>query len=357
MQSHHLRDTDRRIGIVLLTGIGDVVHGLPVANALKDLDPTREIVWVAEPGCAEVVTHHPSVDRVVTYRRDGLAGLRRLLVDMRGLRSDLALNMQRYIKSAPPLLLFRAPRRLGMAPSRTRDGIRFLHTQTTPEGPWRHTQDLFLEFLDVLGVPRPEPPEWRIGFTPEEDQDARAFFAPFENRPVAAVVVASAHPAKEWPAPSYVPLVEGLTGDLGFDVMLIGGPDPREVERAHWIAAQARTPVTLALEDSVRRLMWRIRGSDLVVSPDSGPLHLAHALDVPVVGLFGHTNPARVGPYRRFRDLTLDRYTEPGADPDPSAYEPRAGRMELITPEDVLEAAERARERYGAGVGHARRLG
>ena len=165
----------------------------------------------------------------------------------------------------------------------------------------------------------------------------------------------SANPNKEWPAESYVPLIEALAGEHGFSVMLLGGPDRREVARATWIADQARVPVTLALEDSVRSLMWKIRGSDLIVSPDSGPLHLAHAMDVPVVGLYGHTNPARVGPYRRYRDLVVDTYTEPGTDADPADYDPKGGRMQMISPSDVLAAVARARERYGVGSQRAKR--
>jgi len=69
-------------------------------------------------------------------------------------------------------------------------------------------------------------------------------------------------------------------------------------------------------------------------------------MDVPVVGLYGHTNPWRVGPYRRFEDLWVDAYTEPGAAPDPSAWEPKQDRMERITVEQVLERVQRAVDRY-----------
>ncbi len=83
-----------------------------------------------------------------------------------------------------------------------------------------------------------------------------------------------------------------------------------------------------------------------MVAPDTGPLHVAHALGVPVVGLFGHTNPWRVGPWRRFRELVVDRYTDPDDAPDPSAYLPKDHRMEAITVEDVLEKVELARCRH-----------
>jgi heptosyltransferase I len=112
------------------------------------------------------------------------------------------------------------------------------------------------------------------------------------------------------------------------------------------IRRQAGRPPVDATGDSVRRLMTRIAGSSLVIAPDTGPLHLAHAMGVPVIGLFGHTNPWRVGPYRRFRDLVIDRYTDPGAPPDPADYLPKSGRMETITVRDVLEKVEVARWRY-----------
>ena len=86
--------------------------------------------------------------------------------------------------------------------------------------------------------------------------------------------------------------------------------------------------------------------SAVVVAPDTGPAHIAHALGVPVVGLYGHTNPWRVGPWRRFHDLVIDRYTEPGTPPDPSGYLPKEGRMEAIEVEAVVHKVERARERY-----------
>ena len=75
--------------------------------------------------------------------------------------------------------------------------------------------------------------------------------------------------------------------------------------------------------DGVRRLIWTLAGSDLVLAPDTGPVHIARALDVPVIGLYGHTNPWRVGPYREFQELWVDAYTDPGEAPDPSRFDAR----------------------------------
>jgi ADP-heptose:LPS heptosyltransferase len=104
--------------------------------------------------------------------------------------------------------------------------------------------------------------------------------------------------------------------------------------RAHHVrqglTARPRSHLEVGLADSVRGMMWMIDGVDLLVSHDTGPLHLAHALGTPVAGLLGHTNPAWIGPWRRYLDLMVDRYTEAGAPPDPTHDDPQPGR-EWIT--------------------------
>ena len=87
----------------------------------------------------------------------------------------------------------------------------------------------------------------------------------------------------------------------------------------------------------IARLIWLIGSSRLLIAPDTGPVHIARALEVPVVGLFGHTNPWRVGPYRKYAHLWIDRYTEPGEAPDPGNATPRLGRMEQISTDDVMQ--------------------
>jgi heptosyltransferase I len=121
------------------------------------------------------------------------------------------------------------------------------------------------------------------------------------------------------------------------------------------ILAAARTKPVVAMGDGIRPLLWRIHGSDLLIAPDTGPLHMARAMEVPVVGLYGHTNPWRVGPYRKFEDLWVDRYSEPDASPDPSLAMPKEGRMEQITVQDVAERVQVAVARYGAGTRGGRR--
>jgi heptosyltransferase I len=335
-----------RICVVLLTGIGDVVHGLPIANALKAHDPTCHITWVAEPAPSAVLHAHPAVDEVVVYEKRrgwrGVLDLRRRLYDR---PFAIKLNFHIYFKSIWPTVFSRAPRRVGFGIDRSRDGVWTVLNDRLPARPRAHTQDMFLEFLDHLRIPR-RPLEWRVTFTSEEQAAQREFFARFGGRPVASVVPTSAMPPKDWTVDGFAEVVDGLTADFGFEVMLVGGPGDREVGMARQISRLAARTPHWAMGDGVRRMMWLVTGSDLVVAPDTGPAHVARAAGVPVVGLFGHTNPWRLGPYRAYEDLWVDAYTDPGDAPDPSRAEPRHGRMERITATDVLDRVRRAVDRY-----------
>lgn len=337
----------REVCIVLLTGIGDVVHGLPVAIGLKRALPGIRVTWIAEPAPAEVVRPHPAVDEVIVFHKsEGWRGIERLRRDLAGRRFDVTLNLQRYFKSVWPTLLSAAPRRIGLDRARTRDGVWLASTHRVPPRPWRHTQDVFLEFLDLLEIPRPEPLTWDLALTPAERAAQHAFYGALGSAPCVVLALASANPVKDWTVEGYAGLVD-LLAAAGHTVVLTGGPSGRERRMAGEISQRAALPPIDARQDSVRRLMWVLEGADVVVSPDSGPLHLAHAFGTPVVGLYGHTNPARCGPYLRFRDLVVDCYTPPGAQPDPRDARVRNGVMPTIRARDVAEKVELALRRYG----------
>jgi heptosyltransferase I len=235
---------------------------------------------------------------------------------------------------------FSARRRIGFDRARSHEGVWLFANQHLSSNPRAHTQDMFLECLDVLGVARPTL-DWRITFTAAERAAQNSYFAPF-TRPVAAVVPASANQKKDWLPDGYARVIAALASDFGMQPIVVAGPSTRERELVRQIAASSRTALPVELNDDVRRMMWLIGGSSLVIAPDTGPVHIARALGVPVIGLYGHTNPWRVGPYRKYEDLWVDRYTEPGGEPDPSNATPRLGRMELITIDDVLSRVQRA---------------
>jgi heptosyltransferase I len=332
----------RHICIILLTGLGDVVHGLPVVNAFRRAWPHVRITWVVEPMPAGILQPHPAIDEVIVYeKRRGLRGVIDLRRRLAREHFDIAIDFNIYFKSIFATVFSRARERWTFDRDRARDGVWLAGNRHLPPQPRRHTQDMFLEFVEALGVD-PYPLEWRMAITPAERAQQRRFIDRLDGRRAVALVPASANAKKDWPPERYIPVVNAIEHDLGARAVLVGGPGEREVRAARTIeAGAARKPVWM-LEDGVRRLIWIMDACAAAVTPDTGPLHIARAVGTPVVGLFGHTNPWRVGPYRAYEDLWIDAYTEPGEPPDPSDFTPKLGRMETIEPRAVIEKVERA---------------
>jgi len=320
--------------IVLLTGLGDVVHGLPIVNSIKQKYPDAHVTWVVEPMPSGILRPHPSVDDVVVFhKRNGLAGVRQLHRDLKDRSFDITLNLNIYFKSIWPLVFAKTRRRIGFERGRSRDGVWLFANEHLPARARQHTQDMFFEFLELLEIPRQL--QWLIPITESERLDQEAFFQQLRDRPVIGVVVASANRNKDWPPERYPKLVDALVQKYGAHVVLLGGPGEREQAVARAITERAQNMPVWGLGDSIRRLLWLIDGCNLIIAPDTGPVHIARALEVPVIGLYGHTNPWRVGPYQKYQELWIDKYTD--GPPDASNFTPKAGRMELITVDEVLD--------------------
>jgi heptosyltransferase I len=331
------RQPPRHVCVVLLTGLGDVVHGLPVVNALKRAWPATRVTWVVEPMPAGLLVPHAAVDDVIVYHKSrgwrGVLELRRIMARH---RFDITINLNIYFKSIWPTLFSRAPERWTFGRDRARDGVWLAGNRRLPSRPRRHTQDMFLEFLEALGV-EPHPVEWRLVITDAEREEQRRFVERLDGRPAVALVPASASPRKDWPAERYAAVADAIEAGLGARAVLVGGPGQREVRAARIVQERARRPPLWEMGDGVRRLIWLLDACAAVVAPDTGPLHIARALGTPVVGLYGHTNPWRVGPYRAFEELWVDAYNDPGSAPDPALLEPKLGRMDRIAAADVVD--------------------
>ncbi len=346
-----LRLPSGRVCIVLLMRIGDVVWGLPIANALKRDDPSRQITWVVEPVPAPLLDPHPSIDRVIIFdRRKGLKELVALWRKLRPLKFDLVICASHYFKSAVPTAVARAPHKVSFGPDRASDLQWLFSNHNLPAGWSYHMQRRYLEFLDFLGLEyHDDNIEWRIQVTEQERAAQSRFFQQFEGRDVVGIVTASYGLRNSWPAQRFARLAAALAADFNFGVVLLGGPDPREQALAREVQrAAGGDGIVWGLGADLRRLVYLIDGCSLLVSVDSGPLHIATALETPVIGLYGTTDPWRTGPYRAYHDLWVDRYNYDSSENpiDPPTVSERDDRMRLIGVEDVLARVERAKARY-----------
>lgn len=335
------------IAVVMLSALGDVVHALPVVSAIKRYAPATHLTWIIQPGPAELVRGHPAVDEMLIFERRsvwrGYSALRRTL---RARPFDLVVDLQPYFKAGLITWMAHAPVKLGLDRSRARDLNWLFTTHRIPPRPVGHIQDQFLEFLTVLGVPHAEV-EWQLRPGAAERAEARALVADVQG-PLVGFVVATSKPPKNWLPERYAALATRVRDELGGRCVLLGSTS--RFERAAGdaiVAGTAAAPVD-ALGCGLRVTVGLLEACDVVVSPDTGPFHIAVAMNVPAVGLYGYTNPKRFGPYGRFGDLLVDAFGDPG-----EVYSARAryrpGRMGRIAVDAVLAKVKLALERYAGG--------
>ena len=336
--------TPSRICIVMLTALGDAVHVLPVLTAIKRQRPDAHITWVLQPPAAALVRNHPAVDELIVFeRRNGVRAFLDVRQVLRQRRFDAVLLLQPYLKAAVLAALAPAERKIGTDRARARDLSWLATPERLPPRPLGHMQDQFLEFLAPLRVAG-EPLEWNLGPWASEREAQRDFFARFD-RPVAALVVGTSKPDKDWIPERWAEVADILTEDYGLTPVLVGGTSQRELASQQVIMQRAVHPPISALGSGIRPLVSILAGADLVISPDTGPLHMSVALDRPVISLIGYADPRRTGPYRRFHDLMIDAFHEPG-ESIPITNERRHQRMSRIRVRDVIEKVEVWKKRY-----------
>jgi heptosyltransferase I len=330
----------------MMSAVGDAVHVLPLVTALKRHNPRARITWIMQPGPAALVRGHPDVDEILLFeRRKGLRGFTDVRRELRDRQFDVVLSLQVYFKAGIITGFTHAPMKLGFDRARARDFNWLFTTHRIPARPNQHVQDQYFEFLEMLGVPY-EPVTWNLGPWPHEAVARRKFLATLP-RPAVTLVLATSNPHKDWIPERWAELVDVLHADFGLRPVLAGGRSSRElaVEAALMRLARHKPHSTLGVP--LRELVWLIDASELVISPDTGPLHMSVALDTPVIGLMAYNNPKRIGPYRKFRDLMLDAYGDLGED-YPISMEHRENRMQRIQVADVVDRVRLWQARYAA---------
>jgi len=336
----------RRIGIVMMSAVGDAVHVMPLVHALKAHAPASHLTWVLQPGPATLVRGHRFVDDIITFdRARGWKAFWDVRQALAQTTFDVVLALQVYFKAGLVTSFTRAPIKLGFDRARARDMNSLFTTHAIAPHAGQHVQDQYFEFLDALRVPHHEP-EW--GLAPWNDEERawqREFLAAFD-RPIAPLVIATSKAEKDWMPERWAQVCHLLWNEFGLQPVLVGGRSPRELA-AEAIILRDAPMAHSALGSGLRKLAAILDGAAVALSPDTGPLHLAVGLRTPVIGLMGYTNPKRVGPYDFSRDLLIDAYGDPGEDyPLDMTY--RHDRMRRITVDDVHAMLVRWKERYAA---------
>ncbi len=298
--------------IIKLSAIGDVTHTLPALTTLRRHLPDARISWLVEEAAQDVVRGHPALDRLLVWRRLAwvrairsfrwLAAAREFAGIARALRDtpyDLIIDFQALLKSSLWIALARSPRKAGYGPGLRHDerSYLFLSERVPVSDPNAHAVERNLRLLEGLGFPR-LPLRYDFPILPENDREAARLLAEVglaETTPFLAVNAMTRWPTKNWTAAHFASVADQLARS-GAPCVFTGSPDDREALQA--IADAAQTPLRrLDGRTSLKTLAAVFQRARVVLSTDTGPMHIAVAVQTPVVALFGPTSPRSTGPF------------------------------------------------------------
>ncbi|MEZ5977185.1 MAG: glycosyltransferase family 9 protein [Planctomycetota bacterium] len=288
-----------RVLVVRLGALGDVVNALVLATALKRARPDVEIGWAVHDLALPLVTGHPAVDRVHLWRRGGGSAARRaVLAEIRERRYDLAVDLQRILKSSFLARRSGAPRVLGWDRARAKELSWLLTNERIAPGPrHEHMVDVYRAFARHLGADGPA--QHVLPTVPEAEAWADAEVARVapgrSGGPVLVVPGASKH-ENRWDAGRFGEVAGRVAIETDAPVLVVGGPGDAELA-ARVVAASGGVAHDLTGATDVPKLVALTRRSRLVVTGDTGPMHVAVAVGTPVLAVFGPADPRRTGPY------------------------------------------------------------
>jgi lipopolysaccharide heptosyltransferase I len=290
--------------IIRLGSLGDVIHGIPAAAALRRRFPRAHIDWLVDPRYAELLDLVECIDRRVPFEpRDMARGARAwsVLGELRRTHYDAAIDLQGLLKSAVLARLVGARQTIGFPRAHLREPLaRLLYTDAPDPGPVSHVIERNLGLLRFLGVsdravyfPLRIPRTATVAAIADRFADGYAILNP-----------GAAWPNKRWPAGRFGALAASIRREHGLRSVVLWGPGEEAlagaVVSASEGAAEAAPPTTIT------DIVGIARAARLMVSGDTGPLHIAGAVGTPLVALFGPTFPERNGPWAP-RDVTLSR--------------------------------------------------
>jgi heptosyltransferase I len=330
-----------KVCLLRLSAIGDTCHVVPLVRTLQAAWPRTRFTWVIGKLEAKLMSLIPDVELITVDKAAGLSAYGRLREEMQRRGGfDLLLHLQLSMRASVAAALIPAPIKLGFDKARARE-LQWLFTNRRI-APRRHEHvlDSFLGFADALGIAR-QRLRWDIPL-PADALKYAAELIP-DERPTLLISACSSHRARNWMPDRYAAVAAHAVRAHGMRVILCGGPNQFERDMAAHIAKLAGVPVIDQVgRDTLPQLLALLARATALVTPDSGPAHMATMVHTPVIGLYAATNPERSGPYLS-RRWCVNRYDAAARQflGKPAAQLPWTkkielpGVMELVRVEDV----------------------
>lgn len=347
----------RRICLLRLSALGDVTHVVPLVRTLRKAWPDVALTWIVGKGEHRLLAGLEGVDFVEYDKSSGFSGMRALGRALRAAHPqgfDALLQMQ--VAARANLLSAFVPARLrvGYDRSRSKDLHGLFVNARIADRPGIHVLDAIGSFCEPLGLQQTEV-VWDLPVPREAHEWARAQWDD-DGRRVLMISPCSSHVRRNWMPERYAALADHAVAQ-GWRIVLCGGRSELERSTGDAILAAMRArdgALDLIGKDTLKQLPALLARADLLVTPDSGPMHIGNAMGAKVLGLHAASNPARSGPYSD-RRYCVDRYDDaarkhlgkPASELKWGTKIERDGVMELITVDDAIAAFERYRNDFG----------
>jgi heptosyltransferase I len=339
------------ICLLRLSALGDVTHVVALVRTLQAAWPQVRLTWVIGKGEHRLLAGLPGVDFVEYDKKSGLAGMRALHRELRQRlgaqrRFDVLLQMQVAARANLLSAFIPARRRIGYDRSRSKDLHGLFVNERIPDRPGIHVLDAIGSFCEPLGLHQ-DRVRWDLPVPDEARQWAREQW-PQDGKPTMLVSPCSSHALRNWRPERHAALADHAVA-RGWRVVLCGGRSELERQTTDAILAAMQQPaLDLVGKDTLKQLPALLERGQLLVTPDSGPMHIANAMGTKVLGLHAASNPARSGPYSD-RSYCADRYDDaarkylgkPAAELRWGTKIEHDGVMDLVTVDDAIAAFER----------------
>ncbi|WP_049456894.1 glycosyltransferase family 9 protein [Stenotrophomonas maltophilia] len=332
--------------LLRLSALGDVTHVVPLVRTLQAARPDTPIHWIIDKAGHKLLDGLPGVTLHAYDKKSGMAGVKELRRQLPPGRFEALLQMQVAFRANLLSAFIPAERRIGYDRSRSKDLHGLFINERIPDRPGIHVLDAIGSFCEPLGLRQTEV-SWDLAVPPSAFEWAAAQWQD-DGRPVLMISPCSSHVRRNWYADRYAAVANHAT-QRGWQVVLCGGRSELERSMADAIQAQLHTPaLDLVGKDTLKQLPALLARASLVMTPDSGPMHIANAMGAKVLGLHAASNPNRSGPYSD-RRYCVDRYDDAArkylakqaADLKWGTKIEFDDVMELITVEDGIAAFER----------------
>jgi heptosyltransferase I len=290
------KSTPERVCLLRLSAIGDTCHVVPLLRTLQAAWPRARFTWVIGKVEAKLMSLIPDVELITVDKGAGLSAYRRLREEMQRRGAfDVLLHLQLSLRASAAAALIPAHVKLGFDKPRARE-LQWLFTnRRIAERTREHVLDSFMGFVDALGVPR-QPARWQIPLPPPALDYARHLIP--DQQPTMLISACSSHALRNWLPERYAAVAEQAVARHGMRVILCGGPSAVERQMAAAIVRHSRVALIDQVgKDTLPQLLALMSRASVLLTPDSGPAHMATMVGLPVIGLYAATNLERSGPY------------------------------------------------------------